>query len=169
MTSPNGCISPPGRMKVAPSRMETTCLVSRKHPSHPCTEAGDGGRQIEAKAKHHGPTPRTQAWALCFQLPSRCQKAPWGQGGGGCAGPGGPGASGQGGRQCCCLGAEKERKCMPGAERKADWALVNSSENCSPGDTGAGVQEPRPWVLSHERANATTLRGSALWERVVGL
>lgn len=107
------------------------------------------------RAEGHGPAPSLQRWTLCFCFPSPlcCQKthsmgscgARWARRqSGGCR-------AGSVSRWCW----EKERKCTLGAERKTT-GLAKPRENGSLGETRAGVQEPGPWVLSHERANSTT-------------
>ena len=101
------------------------------------------------RAEGHGPAPRPQRWVLCFCFPSPlcCQKTPWGA-----AGPGGPGGSQAAAGQAAFPGGAERRKgnkCTLGAEGKTT-GLANPRENGSLGETRAGVQEPGPWVLSHE-------------------
>lgn len=74
MTSSNACIPQPRRIKMAPS-LESTCLVSRKHPSHHARRL-EAERSVMAwtrdkrregpRAMPHEPAPRTQHGALCF-------------------------------------------------------------------------------------------------------
>lgn len=86
-------------------------------------------------------------------------------------GPGGPGGSQAKlqGRQFFQVGAERRKgnACLLLRERETG-PQANPCENCLLGETRAGVQEPGPWVLSHEGANSTTASCPALWDRVVG-